>query len=139
MLRELRDDWRCLRRGTPGRRFQDAYRRRRQGGGRSSAYRVLTLVAGVVLTVAGPIAGVVPGPGGIVLFLLGVALLASEVRPAARLLDWCEPRARTGARRMKQAWGRSAAITKVAACLLGVALAGGVGYAVYAVYALVAS
>jgi uncharacterized protein (TIGR02611 family) len=131
MLRELRDDWRCLRRGTPGRRFQDAYRRRRQGGGRSKAYRVLTLVAGVVLTIAGPIAGLVPGPGGIVLFLLGVALLASEVRPAARLLDWCEPRVRAGARRVKRAWTRSAAVTKVSVCLVGLALASGIGYAVY--------
>ena len=40
-------------------------------------------VLGLVLIAAAPLVGWIPGPGGIILFLLGIAILASE-------FDWAE-------------------------------------------------
>jgi hypothetical protein len=42
------------------------------------AYRVCVAVAGVLLIVAAGLTGWLPGPGGIPLFLVGMAILASE-------------------------------------------------------------
>ena len=50
--------------------------------------RVLTLILGVMLIVSAGLIGWLPGPGGMVLFLLGIAVLASEFEWAERLRDW---------------------------------------------------
>lgn len=104
MLDKLRKNWQALEQGEPGRRFQDFHER--QKGSRPPWMRFLCLAAGGVLLALGPIAGLVPGPGGIVIFLLGALLLARELRAAAQALDWCELKVRKGWRSVQQAWRR---------------------------------
>ena len=104
MFSALRSNWRILGQGSPGRRFQDLYRHRRAHGKQSgAASRALLLGLGALLVLASPLAGLVPGPGGILVFLFGAALLASELLVVARWLDWCEPRARKTWKRIRRA------------------------------------
>ncbi|HSH18769.1 MAG TPA: PGPGW domain-containing protein [Candidatus Saccharimonadales bacterium] len=46
------------------------------------------LVIGLALVIISPFTGVLPGPGGIPIFLLGVAILSTEFEWAQRLRDW---------------------------------------------------
>ena len=55
--------------------------------------RALTICVGAVLVAAGLFMLVAPGPG-ILVFLLGGALVAGESQPAARFLDALEVRIR---------------------------------------------
>lgn len=104
MLSALRSNWRILGKGSPGRRFQELYRHRRAQGRQSGvAARAFLLALGVLLVIASPLAGLVPGPGGILILLLGLALLASELLFVARWLDWCEPRVRKTWKRIRRA------------------------------------
>ena len=50
--------------------------------------RILTLILGVLLIVSAGLIGWLPGPGGMVLFLLGIAVLASEFTWAEHFRDW---------------------------------------------------
>lgn len=43
----------------------------------------LVFILGLVLIIASPLVGTIPGPGGIIVFLAGIAVLASE-------FDWAE-------------------------------------------------
>ena len=130
MFDALRNDWRRVKRGVPGRRFQDVYevRQKRKKQGWSRAF---WLALGGVLVVLGPIAGLVPGPGGIVVLLLGLALLARELRPAAQALDWCEQKLRKGWNPARKRWSQSTPVTRFAFVLLGLAVVGGFGYLGY--------
>ena len=47
---------------------------------RSEAWRMTKLVTGMLLLMATPIVGVLPGPGGVVLFAAGMALLLQNSR-----------------------------------------------------------
>jgi hypothetical protein len=96
---------------------------------------VLAVVAGGLLVVAGAVAGLVPGPGGIVLGALGLGLIASEVGPAARALDWSELRLRSIGRKLGRLWMGTHPATRVALCLLGVAAVAGSGYLGYTWFA----
>ena len=49
--------------------------------------RILTLIFGLLLVVTAPLIGWLPGPGGMILFLLGIAVLATEFEWAERLRD----------------------------------------------------
>jgi hypothetical protein len=57
-----------------------------------------------------------------VVFLLGAALLASELVLVARGLDWCEPRARKLWKAVRSAWGRTTMAARIALCVAGAAL-----------------
>lgn len=48
----------------------------------------LVLVIGMLLVIISPFTGVLPGPGGIPIFLIGVAILSTEFEWAKRLRDW---------------------------------------------------
>lgn len=48
----------------------------------------LVLVIGMTLVIISPFTGVLPGPGGIPIFLIGVAILSTEFEWAQRLRDW---------------------------------------------------
>lgn len=45
--------------------------------------RPLVFILGVLMVSAAPFVGIIPGPGGIILFVTGIAILASE-------FDWAE-------------------------------------------------
>lgn len=51
-------------------------------------YRCVVGFVGVALMVIAALTGWLPGPGGIPLFLIGLAVLASEFEWAHRLLQW---------------------------------------------------
>jgi uncharacterized protein (TIGR02611 family) len=55
-------------------------------------YRVLVAALGVLLILLGAVTGPLPGPGGIPLVLLGLAVWASEFEWAQRLMVWFKRR-----------------------------------------------
>lgn len=91
--------------GRPGRRFVrffEARQRRRAGG--SSGKRALRISVGILLLIVGLAIGWLPGPGGF-LGVVGAALLSTELRPVARLLDRAECAARSARERLRR-WRR---------------------------------
>lgn len=48
----------------------------------------IILVIGMAFVIISPFTGVLPGPGGIPIFLIGVAILSTEFEWAQRLRDW---------------------------------------------------
>jgi hypothetical protein len=127
MLDALRADWRRLKNGESGRRFSEVHRARRARE-KHSWTRVAWLVLAGVLIALGPLAGLIPGPGGIFVLLLGLALLARELRAVARALDWSEPRLRRAWQRVRHGWKRSTTIARVGFCLVLLAALGGGGW-----------
>lgn len=118
MFTVLRSNWRTLKRGTSGSRFENLYRKRRASRkGSGAARRVITLVIGCVLVIGGPIVGLVPGPGGILVSVFGWALLASEVLVVARWLDWLEPKLVKLWRPIARKWKRASVVSRVGVCL----------------------
>ena len=81
--------WRKARRGHPGRRFRDLYDYRHRARTRSGPSRWFGVGGGIALIFIGLAIGWLPGPGGF-LSILGLALLGTEMRWLARLLDRCE-------------------------------------------------
>ena len=77
-------------RSSPGRRFQERYRRRR---GDSAWKRGGFVCAGILLTLIGIFFLAVPGPG-IPILLVGLALLAQTSATVARGLDRAEVKLR---------------------------------------------
>lgn len=55
---------------------------------KAKMYRVAVAIAGTLLIVLGAVTGPLPGPGGIPLVLLGLAVWASEFEWAQRLMQW---------------------------------------------------
>ncbi|PID51046.1 MAG: hypothetical protein CR980_00470 [Propionibacteriales bacterium] len=51
-------------------------------------YRIGVAIAGVVVMLAAIVSGPLPGPGGIPLFLIGVAILASEFSWARKIAEF---------------------------------------------------
>lgn len=100
----MRDDWRRFKASKPGQRFRDRYhRRRRSGQGRFALRKVLLIVGGLVIAVASLLLAPLPGPGWGT-FLMGLTILAGELRIVARLLDRAELRLRGPARRARVIW-----------------------------------
>jgi hypothetical protein len=85
---------------TPGRRFQERYRRMREQKG-SAWKRGLFVIAGVALAAIGVCFLVVPGPG-IPILAVGMALVAQESVTLARLLDRAELKLRRIWKRWRQ-------------------------------------
>lgn len=52
-----------------------------------SPRRILTFILGALLVISAGLIGPLPGPGGMILFLLGIAVLATEFVWAERLRD----------------------------------------------------
>lgn len=81
-----------------------AWRRRiRSDPRKARIYRIGVAIAGLFLVVLGALSGPLPGPGGIPLVLLGLAVWASEFEWAQRVMEWFK-------RRLHQfrGWGRPA-------------------------------
>lgn len=133
MIRRIKESWHRFKASKPGHRFRDSYRRRQESeGGGFSVRRIVNLVLGSVLVVGSAFLGWLPGPG-ILTFFLGLALIAGELSPVARLLDWSEVWLRKLAKPARRVWDRSSTAGKavivavIAVCLIALA---------YGVYAL---
>jgi hypothetical protein len=84
---------------SPGRRFQERYRRMQREKG--SAWRRCAFVcAGIVLSIVGLFFLAVPGPG-IPILAIGLALIAQESAVLARFLDRAELRLRRWWKRLR--------------------------------------
>ena len=92
MFDKLKLDYRLLKRGPPGVRFLNIYHHQHAPG--SGLRTVVAVVISVILMVGGLLLGLVPGVPGIVLGLIGVALLAAQFRVLAKCLDRLELRLR---------------------------------------------
>lgn len=93
MIERIRQGWRDLRQGEPGRRFRSRYERRRQQGRRSIARKWSVIALGVLITLAGVVFLPLPGPGMLII-AFGLLLMAEESRGVAQALDAAELRAR---------------------------------------------
>ncbi len=90
MLESLKKSWRQLRQDKPGERFQAYYRRRQsQGASGIGLRRIVNIAAGILITLAGLFFLPAPGPG-MVIIVIGLALLASELHFVAKQLDRAE-------------------------------------------------
>ncbi|AUN96250.1 hypothetical protein C0099_15660 [Pseudazoarcus pumilus] len=92
MLHNIKREFRAIRDGVPGRRFVDHYERsRHRHGMRGSLWASCGYVAaGLVLVIVGLVASLPPGVPGFLLWIPGLALLASRSRGLALLLDRLE-------------------------------------------------
>lgn len=105
----LKNRWRALTKGEPGRRFENRYeaaRAARPGGSwRRQLIRLLLLVVALGSIMVGMVLAFIPGPA-VLFFLLAGTLLAAESRGLARLLDWGEVKLRIGWQWARDRWGR---------------------------------
>ena len=130
MIGRIKKDWRLFKASKPGYRFRDHYRRhRRRSRQRSSRLlrssqglfnfrKVLFIAVGGAIAITSIVLGPLPGPG-LGTFLLGLVILASELRIVAHFLDWAEVKLKRPARRAKGAW---ASLPRRASILLGAGL-----------------
>ena len=92
MIGRFKGDLEEFRESKPGERFKERYRRRQQAPGHT-AKRILLVILGSVIALGSLLTAPLPGPGFATVFL-GLAVLAGELLPAARFLDWSEVRLR---------------------------------------------
>src|SRR5215210_697971 len=93
MIERVKKSWRQFASSRPGRRFRDRYHRHQSSRrGRFDPVRLFYITGGVVLVVVSALFGWLPvlGWGTVV---LGLGMIAGELYPVARLMDWLEVRA----------------------------------------------
>lgn len=130
---KFREHWREFRRGRPGRRFQSRYERARKGERRTGTLqRVLIVGLALGCFALGALFAVIPGPA-LPFFFLGGGLLATESRPIARFMDWCEVEVRKVVAWGKRRWRRLPTIARVAVIVLVVCCSAGSAYLSYRV------
>lgn len=83
-------------------------------------YRIGVGIVGGLLIILAPLTGWLPGPGGIPLFIAGLAVLASEFEWAQRLLQWVKERVRrlTNWTGRQPAWLKAFGTLLLIACVL---------------------
>jgi len=134
MAHSLRQRWRTLIRGSPGRRFEDRYEAARaarlSGGWALRLTRALRLVLAVVAFGVGLVLAVMPGPA-ILFFLLSGSLFAAESRGVARLLDRSEVRLRALWQGSGKIWAKLPVWSRAGLIVLVVAAGVATTYASY--------
>ena len=94
MLKRIKTHWHELKATEPGYRFQKRYDDRLQTGlGIIRLSRIVAIVGGILICLIGVLLLVLPGPGLLVI-ILGLALIGSEIKPIAKFLDWMEIKVR---------------------------------------------
>lgn len=127
----LRAHWLELKRGRPGRRFQDRFERACRAEHRCGpGQRIILWIAAFVCLAIALVLTVMPGPA-IVFFFFAGGLLATESRSVARLMDWSEVRVRGIAAAGWRHWRRLSMPGRVAAVVLGAGIAVAAAYPVY--------
>ena len=132
MFSRLKRSWEVLKRGQPGRRFQErAARQSRDRSSRLWVRRFVEPAIGIILMALGLFFCLVPGPG-IPLLLLGAAILSERSRPVARALDWLEVKARKVLGYVRRWWKRAPVPQKVAVVAVATLALVGAGFGAYA-------
>ena len=104
MIRKMREDWRRFKASKPGYRFRDRYRHHQQRSrGRFDFQRALFIVSGLTIAITSIVLAPLPGPG-MGTFLLGLVILATELRLVAGFFDRAEVKLRRPLRRAKGTW-----------------------------------
>lgn len=85
--------WQHIKRGRPGRRFQDHHESMHLAR-RGVRRRIQSTLIALLLIAAGVALGFVPGIPGVILVFLGAAFISAQSRAVARALDWVEMRIR---------------------------------------------
>jgi hypothetical protein len=130
MIEWAKRNWREFKDSKPGERFKKRYYRNQQrGGGRFSVRRIANIVVGLAIAIVSLFFGWAPGPGTIT-FFIGMGLVAGELLPVARLLDWAEVRLRRFGRFVGKVW-RSSLLGKVAVVGVAALIAAAVAYVPY--------
>ncbi|MGH3088197.1 MAG: hypothetical protein ACRDSJ_12865 [Rubrobacteraceae bacterium] len=94
MIERIKKSWRRFASSHPGHRFRDRYRyHQSKGRGRFHPVKLFYIFGGLTLIVLSALFGWLPVLGWGTAFL-GLGMIAGEFKPAARLMDWGEVRAR---------------------------------------------
>jgi uncharacterized protein (TIGR02611 family) len=128
MIKSLKGDWEKFKESKPGERFKDRYRRRQQEPGHM-VKRIVLVILGAVIAFGSLLTAPLPGPGFATVFL-GLAILAGELLPAARFLDWSEVRLRLLWQFVVDVW-RTGPFGKVSIIFVTAFLAAGFLYLAY--------
>jgi hypothetical protein len=129
MIERAKRSWRNFTKSKPGDRFQVRYYYHKQrGSGRLR--RILNIVIGSVLVIMSVLFGWAPGLG-LVTFLIGLTLIAGELYPVARFLDWSEVRLRKLARLAWKVWARATPVGRTLIVLLVIVLVAALVYGSY--------
>ncbi len=129
MIEQIEQHWREFRKSKPGQRFKDRYRRRRRDEQSHIVWRIFLITLGAVIALGSLILAPLPGPGWATVFV-GLMILAGEVLPAARFLDWLEVWLRKLGRLVHRVWQDSVG-GKIAVILAGALGIAAVAYVVY--------
>jgi uncharacterized protein (TIGR02611 family) len=117
MVEQIRRHWREFRESKPGQRFEERYRRRRQGEQGHIVWRIFLITLGAVIAVGSLVLAPLPGPGWITV-LIGLMILGGELLPVARFLDWLEIQLRKLLWRLVQKVWRGSFLGKVAVVMV---------------------
>jgi uncharacterized protein (TIGR02611 family) len=126
MFEQMREHWREFRESKPGQRFKNRYRRRRQDEQGHILWRIFLTTLGAAIALGSLVLAPLPGPGWATVFV-GLMILAGELLPAARFLDWLEVWLRKLGRYVYEiwrasVWGKISVILVAAVCVAAVAL-----------------
>ena len=125
MAASLISEWKTLKKGRPGHRFEDRYLAlRRTKNRRTMLGRVLRLIAAVVSIAVGILLMFIPGPA-ILFFLIAGGLLAAESREVARGLDLSEVRLRRISKWSRTRWRKLSLVGKLIVGGLALAISAG--------------
>ncbi|MBA2714011.1 MAG: hypothetical protein H0U55_10745 [Rubrobacteraceae bacterium] len=136
MMEQMQRHWRDFTESKPGERFKERYRRRRQDEQGHIIWRIFLITLGAVIALGSLILAPLPGPGWATVFV-GLMILAGELLPAARFLDWLEVWLRNFWRFVKQVW-QASVLGKVAVILVAALCVAAVFYVVYLLLSSVA-
>ncbi len=129
MIARAKRSWRNFKKSKPGDRFQVRYYYRKQRGtGRLS--RIFNIFLGSVLVIMSTLFGWAPGLG-LVTLLIGLALIAGELFPVARFLDWSEVKLRKLARLAGKIWAGVPLVGRTLIVLLVLVLVAALVYGAY--------
>jgi uncharacterized protein (TIGR02611 family) len=129
MIKQLKQHWHEFRESKPGQRFKDRYHRRRQHEQSHIVWRIILITLGSVIALGSLLLAPLPGPGWATVFI-GLMILAGEVLPAARFLDWLEVWLRKLGRLVHNVW-RASVLGKVAVILVSVFCVAALAYVAY--------
>ena len=125
----MKQHWQEFKESEPGQRFKDRYRRRRQDEQEHIVWRIFLITLGAVIAVGSFILAPLPGPGWATVFV-GLMIIAGELLPAARFLDWLEVQLRKLWRFTQKVW-KSSLLGKVAVFAVTISLVAAVVFVVY--------
>jgi hypothetical protein len=129
MLEKIKASWERFKADSPGKRFQQQFKRRHEIA-RTPLQKALVVGSGILFTGVGIVLFFLPGPG-VLFVLLGAVLIAQRSLTLARALDWSEIRLRKLLARSSDVWRQFSATVKIFLLGLAVVAAAAVGFGAF--------